>query len=186
MNILQKLLLIYSIVSLSGCAGIISQPQENVPVEEPDGIKSTAPVENIQFQKQTDEIIPIESLNSDVMINRNDTGLGRPAVIALMDNAELEKQSGRVENAAATLERAIRLEPKNALLWSRLAEVRLLEKNWHQAYVLANKSNSLAQTNPELQRQNWQIIEQAKIAQNDKVAAELARSKIKELSNASP
>ncbi|MGY8815842.1 MAG: tetratricopeptide repeat protein [Gammaproteobacteria bacterium] len=186
MNVLQKIFLIQSIVSLFGCAGIISQPQQNVPVEEPGGIRSTAPVEHIQSQSSNDEIIPIESLNSDVMINKKENGLGRPAVIALMGNAEMEKQNGRVKNAAATLERAIRLEPKNALLWSRLAEIRLIEKNWHQAYVLANKSNSLAQTNPILQRQNWQIIEQAKIAQNDKVAAELARSKIKELSNAKP
>jgi tetratricopeptide (TPR) repeat protein len=159
---------------LVGCAGIISQPQHNIPVEEPSAIFSennVTGIANTQDNVRAREKI----LDSKQYVQ------GMPAVLTLLDRAENEKQSGKITLAAATLERAIRLEPKNPLLWSRLAEIRLLEKDWHQAYVLANKSNSLAQTMGGLQRQNWQIIERAKSAQGDMSAVEFARDKIKEL-----
>ena len=48
-----------------------------------------------------------------------------PMVVALLDEAEAKMQSGDHATAAVTLERALRLEPKNAKLWHRLATVRL-------------------------------------------------------------
>jgi len=39
-----------------------------------------------------------------------------PAVLALLSEAEINFKSGQLENAASTLERAIRLQPRNPLL----------------------------------------------------------------------
>jgi predicted Zn-dependent protease len=175
-----KLVLIQALLSLTGCAGLISQPGQNVPVVEPvatDSANSAAAA-----QAGIDEIMQIEAIDDGDSLYPDDMGLGRPAVLALLDDAEKQIQGGQVELAAAGLERALRLEPKNALLWSRLAEIRLIQKNWQQAYVLANKSNSLAQENRLLQRQNWQIIAQAKAAQGDMAGLDQARSRIRELS----
>lgn len=93
--------------------------------------------------------------------------ISSPAVVALLDTADREMQSGRQDYAIASIERALNLEPKNAMLWSRLAIIRLQQQDWQQAYVLANKSNSLAQGNRNLQIQNWQVIEKARAGQGD-------------------
>jgi hypothetical protein len=98
-----------------------------------------------------------------------------PAVIALLDVADREMQSGRRDYAVASIERALNLEPKNAMLWSRLAIIRLQQQDWQQAYVLANKSNSLAQRNRSLQIQNWQVIEKARAGQGDAAGVAEAR-----------
>jgi hypothetical protein len=98
-----------------------------------------------------------------------------PAVIALLDVADREMQSGRRDYAVASIERALNLEPKNAMLWSRLAIIRLQQQDWQQAYVLANKSNSLAQGNRSLQIQNWQVIEKARAGQGDAAGVAEAR-----------
>jgi hypothetical protein len=43
----------------------------------------------------------------------------------LLDTAEQRASAGHLDSAAATLERALRLEPQNPLLWHRLARLRL-------------------------------------------------------------
>ena len=90
------------------------------------------------------------------------TGKASPAIVALMGEADRAETGGNRENAAATLERAIRIEPKNALLWNRLAGLRLRQGKWQQALNLARKSNSLAPGNYNLQLENWQLILEVK------------------------
>ena len=104
-----------------------------------------------------------------------------PAVVALLNNAEKEQQAGRHDHAAATIERALGLEPQSALLWSRLAAIRLDQGKWQQADVLAGKSNSLARNNRNLQFQNWRIIERAKTGMGDAIGAAAARQMISRL-----
>jgi len=101
-----------------------------------------------------------------------------PAVVALLDNAEKERMAGRLDHAAAAIERAVGLEPQNALLWSRLAAIRLAQGNWQQANVLAGRSNSLARNNRTLQLQNWRVIAQAKARMGDSTGASAARQMI--------
>ena len=87
-------------------------------------------------------------------------GAGR-AITSLMAKADAKQQSGEWEQAAALLERALRIEPRNALLWQRLAEVRLKQGRYAQAISLANKSSSLAPGNTQLRERNQRIIEEA-------------------------
>jgi|GEM_PF-1226403 len=68
---------------------------------------------------------------------------------------------GRPDLAAATLERGLRAAPKDAMLWSQLAEVQLQQKNYLQARSLAAKSNSLAGTNTAIVKKNHEIIEES-------------------------
>lgn len=97
------------------------------------------------------------------------------AVVALMENAQYKVNAGDRESAAATLERALRLQPKNALLWHRLGALRLQQRNGQQAINLASKSNSLAAGNYSLQAANWQIIAQARQLVGDDEGAKKAR-----------
>ncbi len=70
-----------------------------------------------------------------------------PAVVALLETAEQQANSGDLEAAAASLERAIRIDPRNPLLWHHLATVRLSQGDAQAAEQLAVKSNSLASGN---------------------------------------
>lgn len=73
-----------------------------------------------------------------------------------------QARQGRLDLAAATLERGLRVAPKDAMLWSQLAEVQLQQQHYQQARSLAAKSNSLAGTNTTLVKKNHWIIEEAR------------------------
>jgi predicted Zn-dependent protease len=98
---------------------------------------------------------------------------GNPAVKDLWAQAEEARQAGDYDNAALTLERILRIVPDDAVIWSRLAEVRLLQGNSSQAENLAAKSNSMSLDNTLLNYRNWLIIARArKLAGNDVGAQE--------------
>lgn len=104
-----------------------------------------------------------------------------PAVIALLGQAEDAANGGDLEAAAASLERAIRIEPRNPLLWYHLATVRLAQQEPAQAEQLAVKSNSLAAGNRIQQSRNWRLIARAREAQGDRNGAQAAERRAREL-----
>jgi len=99
---------------------------------------------------------------------------GNLAVIALLDRAQSDSESGQREAAGASLERALRIEPRNPWLWLELAQVRLAQGQYAQAITLARKSNSFAGRQSRVQAGNWQVIGQARVAQGDSAGAEQA------------
>jgi Flp pilus assembly protein TadD len=88
----------------------------------------------------------------------------RSLVNDISRQAEQQIQRGQLETAAQTLERGLRIAPKNASLWSHLATVRLQQHRYGQALALAAKSNTLAGGNSTLMRRNRLIIEEAQRA----------------------
>ncbi len=102
-----------------------------------------------------------------------------PAVLALLKEADASSASGRLDNAAATLERAIRIQPRNALLWHKLGEVRLQQHQPGLAEDLAKKSTILAKDNKSLVRKNWSIIANARRQKGDAAGATEADAKAK-------
>jgi Tfp pilus assembly protein PilF len=84
------------------------------------------------------------------------------AVASLMDSARADTAAGRLTNAAASLERALRIEPRNARLWHELAQVRLRQRDYAQADSLATRSNTLAGNDAELRAANQRLIEEAR------------------------
>ena len=99
---------------------------------------------------------------------------GNRAVIALLDRAQADAGAGRPDAASATLERALRIEPRNARLWHELAQLRLAQGQYAQAISLAQKSNSFAAGQRPLQAMNWRVIGQARIAQGNADAGQKA------------
>ena len=80
------------------------------------------------------------------------------AVKTLLQQAELQREGGDLTNAAATLERALRIEPKNAYVWNRLAHVRAQQGQAAMAAELAAKSNAVAGGDDSLKRDNADLI----------------------------
>jgi tetratricopeptide (TPR) repeat protein len=102
------------------------------------------------------------------------------AVTALLEEAEASTASGSLDEAAAALERAIRIQPRNPTLWHKLAEVRLKQHQPGLAEDLAKKSNLLCQDNKALARQNWALIAEARRKKDDAEGAADADAKARQ------
>ena len=96
------------------------------------------------------------------------------AIAGLMDGARADAAAGRLANAAASLERALRIEPRNPRLWRELALVRLKQGEYVQAESVAARSNSWAGTDNTLRAENWRLIAQAREARGDADGARTA------------
>jgi len=101
-----------------------------------------------------------------------------PVAKKLLLASESQRSAGDWEAAANSLERALRIEPRNALLWSRLADVRYEQRDWQQAVQLAAKSNTLVGNNKDLRRQNWYLMSNAYQAQGNLASAQKFRDKL--------
>lgn len=104
-----------------------------------------------------------------------------PAADVLAKHAEQQRQAGDYVGAAATLERALRIQPQEtseqAYLWNRLASVRMEQGLYSQAGNLASRSNSLSKDQPSLKQNNWAIIAAARRAAGDTAGAMEAERK---------
>src|SRR6266700_4239798 len=89
------------------------------------------------------------------------------AIASLLDGARADTASGRLANAAATLERALRIEPRNPRLWSELARVRFQQRDYAQAESTALRSESWAGKDNLLRADNWRLIAAARDARGD-------------------
>lgn len=105
------------------------------------------------------------------------------AVIALLDQGDQLAASGKHGRAAAAIERALDVEPRNPFVYQRLARLRLKQGQPDQAETLAHKSNSLGGDNPYLRADNWALIAKARRAQGDTVGANSAASRADYLRN---
>jgi cytochrome c-type biogenesis protein CcmH/NrfG len=99
------------------------------------------------------------------------------AVGELLETARRQQQAGNLTEAVATLERALRIEPRNPHLWNQLAHLRLEQQQPELAAELAAKSNVLAAADVELKRDNWLLIGQARRATGDIEGARSAERK---------
>ncbi len=90
---------------------------------------------------------------------------GNNAVKTLLEDARKAVSENRLDKAASSLERAVRLEPRNASIWYDLAQIRLHQKNYAAAEQMANKSIGLTQ-NENLIQLNRQIIAAAQSARS--------------------
>jgi predicted Zn-dependent protease len=81
-----------------------------------------------------------------------------PAASALVTQAHTQVGGGDYGQAAATLERALRIEPDNPLLWIELGRVRLDENNAAQADAMGRKALALATADAGAQAAAWRLI----------------------------
>lgn len=94
------------------------------------------------------------------------------AVASLSRAASDEARAGRFDAAAATLERAIRIRPDDAELWTRLAEVRLRQGQPRQAESTALKAAGLADASrADLKARAYRAAAEARRALGDAAGA---------------
>jgi Flp pilus assembly protein TadD len=145
--------LLIAFVFLAGCETLPETPPAAPPVSTPE----TAP--------------PTQPEAPPPPIARPET----TAVAGLMESARNDADAGKLSTAAAALERALRIEPRNPRLWQELARVRLQQRQFVQAESTAARSNSFAGNDGALRAENWRLIAQSREARGDEEGARAAR-----------
>ena len=100
-----------------------------------------------------------------------------PAVSALASAANQTSTSGNLESATTTIERAIRIEPRNATLYYKLALLRLKQSKPRLAEDLAKKAALLASNDNQLKKHSWLLVARAREIQGDLKGGKEARAK---------
>src|SRR5258708_29687013 len=84
------------------------------------------------------------------------------AIAGLVDGARADAAAGRLVNAAASLERALRIEPRNPRLWQELARVRLKQGDYAQVESTAARPNCLGGRDKRLPAESWRPVPNAR------------------------
>lgn len=84
---------------------------------------------------------------------------------ALVTQAQSQAAAGNYSVAAGAIERALRIEPSNPLLWIELGKIRQAEGNYAQAQSMGQKALSLATGDARAQASSWRLIAGALRAQ---------------------
>ncbi len=77
----------------------------------------------------------------------------------LLAQAEAAQQSGDLSGAISHVERAVRIEPRNAYAWHTLATLQLAAGNMNKAEQFARRSNQYAAGNQALIEANQSMME---------------------------
>lgn len=160
------LLPICALLLLAGCASVTTQPPATDTI--PDAMHRDE-IPQVEMPVQSDEpaIAAPEPVPEQAVS-------GNPAILALLGRARRDTKAGQREAAGASLERALRIEPRNAWLWHELAQLRLSQGQYAQAISVAHKSISFAGRERRLQALNWRVIGNARVAQGNPSGAEQA------------
>ncbi len=157
-----------TVLLLAGCATVTPQPVGTVYPQPPAGSlpdgspvpgDPTAPPVSPQDPVPVPEVKP--PLLPSYPRNVESSGAAAPVLSLVRQSRELKK-SGKPEAAAAALERALRLEPRNPWVWQALAALHLQLGQAEQAESEALKSNSLGRRNPWIEVENWRLIAAAR------------------------
>ena len=86
------------------------------------------------------------------------------ATLALLNQSERAAENGSLNEALSYAERAVRIEPRRADLWTHLATLELQNEDPGTAIRYARKALSLATERPDWTRDAWLVIAEAKDA----------------------
>ena len=170
---MRQFFLVASVLTLllAGCAS--EPPRIAAPVSEPAGAlsqPSALPEERVE-----DSGVVIRAYEPPEMVAVVPTH--GQAVRSLVGQAEKQEAAGNLPAAISSIERALRIEPRNAHLWNKLAHLRFTQGQNGLAEELASKSNSLAGADVKIKRDNWNLIARARRALGDATGAGVAERK---------
>jgi hypothetical protein len=96
---------------------------------------------------------------------------------ALVGQAQTQLATKNFPVAASSIERALRIEPDNPLLWIELGKVRQAEGNYVQAENMARKAASMSVNSPRTNSSAWQLIAESLRARGKNVEAREAQAR---------
>ncbi len=75
-----------------------------------------------------------------------------------MSQAQAQRKKGDLPGASVSLERALRIEPNNPLLWIEMGRLRMDQRNYPQAENMGRKALTMAVGDDATQAAAWQLI----------------------------
>lgn len=155
---------------LTGCSSTPSVPDQAVT---PQAKPAKPPVNTAKNALKLPQVSPVQRQAVPTT----------PAVVALIDQAQMAREAGNYESAVATLERALRMQPRNPMLWYRFAEVRLQQDKPQFAVDLALKAKLLAGGDKNMVQQCLALIAHAKGSLGDEAGAAAAEAELQAVAN---
>lgn len=96
---------------------------------------------------------------------------------ALVGQAQTQLATGNYAIAASSIERALRIEPGNPLLWIELGKVRQAEGNYVQAENMGRKALTMSIEAPRAQSAAWALIAESYRARGRNIEAQEAQAR---------
>lgn len=142
-------------------------PETESPAEQPKPAENVAPIAPPApvVPKEPEALVPLETFAPQT-----------PAVGSLVMAANENSQGGNQDSAVASIERAIRIEPRNATLYYKLAVLRLKQSKPRLAEDLARKAALLAANDNTLKKHSWLLIANARELQKNVAGAKKAKA----------
>lgn len=81
-----------------------------------------------------------------------------PASRSLVAQAETQRKRGDLPGASVSLERALRIEPNNPLLWIEMGRLRMDQRNYPQAENMGRKALAMSVGDDRTQSSAWLLI----------------------------
>ena len=125
----------------------INVPSQNLPSAQPASATINAPIQRRELPGGTNER---DSGDFDMPTPREEPATASSTLLQGVDSAIAQ---GDLERAAALCERALRINPRDALLWYRLASVRAQQNRRSEARGFAQRALSYAGTDQVLEAQ---------------------------------
>ncbi|HEY1075861.1 MAG TPA: tetratricopeptide repeat protein [Fontimonas sp.] len=179
----RRLAVIGLVASLAACAG--SEGQRRVWGDDDPGVLVVPPGTTPPPRSAQPEPVPAVgeggAANPLPAYPRSAEEISGAAVTSLMRQARTALDAGQPAQAAAALERALRIEPRNYFVWSLLGKSYLAQQNFSQADNVAGKSNALARGNLYVELENWKTIATARDAMGDQAGADVAQQRLQAL-----
>jgi tetratricopeptide (TPR) repeat protein len=105
-----------------------------------------------------------------------------PASKALVSQAQAQRKKGDLPGATVSLDRALRIEPNNPLLWIEMGRLRMDQQNYPQAENMGRKALAMSVGDNRTQSMAWQLIADSLRARRKNIQAQEATEKAKALS----
>jgi Tfp pilus assembly protein PilF len=112
--------------------------------------------------------------------------LQNPAVNALLSEAAKSESQGDYDAAASSLERAMRIQPKDPEVLQAMAEIQLHRQDYQQALSFATRSYDDGARVGEICSRNWRTISVARGHMGDKSGAVEAEQRATQCMNTKP
>lgn len=172
---MHKVSLLVLIVVLSACA---APPPYRPPGQTPSvPVPPQAPTVETQPAPPPPTIEEPEPLPPPVL---REPTLGA-ASRALVSQAQIQLASKNFAVAASSIERALRIEPGNPLLWIELGKVRQTEGNYSQAENMGRRALSMSVNAPRAQSAAWSLIADSYRARGKNPEAQEAQARAEQL-----
>jgi len=158
------------VIGLTACADMSMYNQVPAPIEgtrQRQSEVNTYPIEAPSY-----EAIEQQPAKNPVVANT----IRNPAVLALLDDAHVNRQQGELSIAASKLERAVRIAPQDGKVWHELASIRFQQNRFQSAEGLAKKSIVYSTNDRALLRKNWLLIADSREQQGQRASAAQARA----------